>query len=227
MQIPDPLWAKAGGGDAPASETRRGFSICSDDLPEPFTAPWMKRAKVADWVDSAEFAKIDDPDRLRLAGSTDVASALIQLAESSFTDPRRVVREAANLLHEFFAEEHYRHDSLDFFIGISRRDGKGGLGFRDTLARRNEVVAEMGVADRWAGLGDRDAAKAMKRELGRWMTAAWPRLKGRRSSRPALEPDAFFWRIAQTGRGLPSENDLTAAIKASRLKSRDFYPPLL
>ena len=202
------------------------FSICSDDLPPPFEAPWFKRSRWEEVVNSSKFSETDDPDRLRLTGADAVASAIVQLAESGLTDPRSGVREAARLLLEYFAERHFHYEPLDYFLGLRRRDGKSSLSYRDRLAERDAVVAEMAVADRWADLAPRDAAKAMKREFGRWEASVLPRLKADRKTRPALEPDEWFWRIAQTERGLPNEATLKVSIEVARADCRDFYSPM-
>ena len=202
----------------------QGFSIDSADLPPLFKAPWFKRERFQGFVDSSRFSQTDDPYRLQMSGAVEVASALVEMAESCMTDPRQRVREAAHLLYEYIAEKHYevaQKEGLDLFLGLRRRDGKGSLTFRARQATRDAVVAEMAVADRWSGLSARDAAKDIKREYDRHGGGK------KRKSRPVLEPESFFWRIAQTKRGLPNIDDMTAAIRAARQKSGLFSYTLL
>jgi hypothetical protein len=179
-------------------------------------------------VDSAKNAIADNPDNLRNAGSAAVASAMVQAAEMNLTDGRQDVREYARMVIEYFADDHFHFESLDHFIGIKRRDGKLNLAYADRLARRDAVVKEMAVADRWADLADRFAAKIMKQEFASWETNVLPRLKADgRKSRELSEPGVWFWPIQEAGRGLPNVDDLTKAIAHARAASYNFRAGLL
>lgn len=205
--------------------TSYDFSICSDDLPPPFTAPWFTRSRWENVVDSATFD--DDPDRLRGRGAPAVASAAVQAAEAVLTDPRPEVRAHARMVIEYFAEEHYLYESFDHFAGLRRRDGKGSLSFWARTAARDAVIIEMATASRWADLSPSKAAKEMKAEFARWEATTLPRLQAAaRSAREVLEPSCWFWPIHQTGRGLPHRSDLKTMIEAARAELGDIRHPV-
>uniref|UniRef100_A4WNQ4 Uncharacterized protein n=1 Tax=Cereibacter sphaeroides (strain ATCC 17025 / ATH 2.4.3) TaxID=349102 RepID=A4WNQ4_CERS5 len=85
------------------------ISIDSDHLPPPFRAPWCERRPFAMSINSAEFGE-DDPERLRCSGSQAVGRAMVGMAEGVQLSPHRDVREIAQLVLQWFAEDAGRYE---------------------------------------------------------------------------------------------------------------------
>ncbi|ULB08433.1 hypothetical protein ORIO_00560 [Cereibacter azotoformans] len=193
------------------------ISIDSDHLPPPFRAPWCERRPFAMSINSAEFGE-DDPERLRCSGSQAVGRAMVGMAEGVQLSPHRDVREIAQLVLQWFAEDAGRYEDLGAAIGLRPNRGSS-ISYRVRLAERDAALGALGRLPPYDALSPSQAAAEIRRDLKRYLTTRWAEDRQRRTA-PVTEGGtrAEFWRIARASleRPMPKNKDAAAMIRAAR-----------
>lgn len=191
------------------------ITIRSDDMPDPILPAFFRHVPVEAVIDSRSWGA-DDPEALRERGPRAVGEALTRLALAGQGSVFQDVREVSALILEFMATG-MDHDTLDYDLGLRRRDGRPGLDLIARRAERDRLVLDLARREPWAAMGPWQAARAIRAAFAEYEAN---RLAGdrKRGKRPSGD-DETFWlicRLALPQGGLPKERDLAALILEGR-----------
>jgi len=140
-----------------------------------------------------------DPGVLfRRAGALGRADALAALCDWASVAPAPVVRAAGRLLAGALAEAIERGEPIGRALGLEPPSG-ARVSHAVKLAKRDAMLRALRAATpAWRALPPRRAAAAMAAAFRRYAVGGWTADR-RRSSAPAVEPAATWWRVLRLG----------------------------